>query len=177
MISALPPKAKITALVCSGRRRPKFTMPCAQSKFSAGKASWKAMITPTRKPTTPQKAVAITPARTTPSMYSFGSGELRLAHRAQHHDERRAAASITSIALTMIGQVARVIGGNRGQHRDHAQRDQFNVIPHFASLRLVLSASMAKATRPGAGSSRLSPFAGRSTIRALIHINPPCGTA
>jgi hypothetical protein len=101
MISALPPKAKITALVCSGRRRPKFRMPCDHSKFSAGKASWKAMTTPTRKPTMPQKAVAITPARTTPSMYSFagatsfGSPIPRSTHR-----KYPPAASMTTSAFT-----------------------------------------------------------------------------
>ena len=35
----LPPKAKITALVCNGRSRPKLVKGWPQSKFSAGKAS------------------------------------------------------------------------------------------------------------------------------------------
>ena len=41
-ISALPPKAKITAEVCSGRSRPKLVQ--AESRLSAGKASCQAMI-------------------------------------------------------------------------------------------------------------------------------------
>ena len=116
MISALPPKAKITALVCSGRSRPKFRMPCRNSKFSCGKASWQAMTTPTRNPTTPQNAVAITPARITPSIVFVLQVRQRRGSPALRSTQRKAmaAASITTIALTMIGQVVRVVGCDRG---------------------------------------------------------------
>ena len=88
MISALPPKAKITALVCSGRSRPKLPMPCRNSKFSHGQASWLAMITPTRNPTTPQKVVAMTPAADDPVHVFAMVRDLGFADAAQHHDER-----------------------------------------------------------------------------------------
>ncbi|MFX4220767.1 MAG: hypothetical protein ACMVO3_07100 [Thalassobaculum sp.] len=42
-ISALPPKAKITAEVCSGRTRPKLNH---GSMFRSGQASWAAATTP-----------------------------------------------------------------------------------------------------------------------------------
>ena len=61
-ISALPPKAKITADVCSGRNRPKVVY--SNPRFSTGYASCKAMKSPASRPTTPQKVVAITPQRT-----------------------------------------------------------------------------------------------------------------
>ena len=64
-IRALPPKAKITAEVWSGRSRPNDVQ--GRPKFSSGKASWKAMKVPAAKPITAQKAVAMTPARITPS--------------------------------------------------------------------------------------------------------------
>jgi hypothetical protein len=72
------------------------------------------MITPTRKPTTPQKAVAMAPARMTPSKYScctFGLGSPAAQHPqkgdacCQHHVDR----------VDLIGQVARVVGRNRGK--------------------------------------------------------------
>ena len=58
----LPTKAKITALVCSGRRRPKVV----NGKFmlKAGKNNWQAMSSPTLNPTRPQITVAIANART-----------------------------------------------------------------------------------------------------------------
>jgi hypothetical protein len=48
----LPPNAKITAEVWSGRKRPKvvYSMP----RLSSGAQSWKAMMQPTRKPAMPQ---------------------------------------------------------------------------------------------------------------------------
>ena len=63
---AEPPKAKITAFVCSGRRRPY----CSQEmpSVSAGQYSWAAMITPTSMPTTPHSTVAMANCITTLSL-------------------------------------------------------------------------------------------------------------
>ena len=59
---ALPAKAKITALVCSGRIRPKdrYSIP----KFSAGKGSCNAISSPTSMPMTPQMYIASKNMRT-----------------------------------------------------------------------------------------------------------------
>ena len=64
-ISAVPPKAKITAEVCSGRRRPKVVH--SRSRFSAGKTICSAITRPTVKPTTPQKTAITMKARVTSS--------------------------------------------------------------------------------------------------------------
>ncbi len=61
----LPTKAKMAALVCSGRRRPKlshdvFRLACQWD-------SWVAMITPRRRATAPQITVARENARQTSS--------------------------------------------------------------------------------------------------------------
>ena len=58
-MSTLPPKAKITAEVCSGLRRPKLTH--CRSRLSPGKASSSAIHRPTVKPATPQKTAAMVP--------------------------------------------------------------------------------------------------------------------
>ena len=63
---AEPPKAKITPLVCSGRRRPKLSQ--AVSKFSAGQYSCAAINAPTAMPTMPQTIEAIVNWRTTLSL-------------------------------------------------------------------------------------------------------------
>jgi hypothetical protein len=52
----LPPKAKMTALVWSGRRRPKVVH--GRLRFAGHHAIWSAMMTPTSKPTAPQRTVA-----------------------------------------------------------------------------------------------------------------------
>ena len=62
-INAVPPKAKITKLVCNGRRRPNENQ--AVSKFKAGQASCEAMITPTLIPIMPQKIVMMASCLTT----------------------------------------------------------------------------------------------------------------
>ncbi len=64
--SAEPPKAKITALVCSGRRR--LNVVYGRSKFSSGHINWAAMMTPTSMPTTPQTTVMMENWRTTTSL-------------------------------------------------------------------------------------------------------------
>jgi len=51
-ISRLPPNAKITADVCSGRSRPKLVH--GRSKLSAGQASCEAIRSPTVNPAMPQ---------------------------------------------------------------------------------------------------------------------------
>ena len=61
----LPTSAKITALVCSGRRRPKVVNDV--SKLSCGKLSCSAITSPTSRPTAPQPTLAQTKPRTTPS--------------------------------------------------------------------------------------------------------------
>ncbi len=63
---ALPPKAKITALVCSGRRR--LNVSHGTSKLRAGQSSWAAINTPTAMPTIPQMTVARANWRTTLSL-------------------------------------------------------------------------------------------------------------
>ena len=72
----LPTKAKITALVCSGRRRPKVRNETPSAlmvpkvihsrnlPFICHQESWVAMITPTSMPTMPQKMEAIMKWRT-----------------------------------------------------------------------------------------------------------------
>jgi hypothetical protein len=52
----LPPKAKITADVCSGRMRPKESQ--GRSKLRKGKASSSAAHSPTVKPAMPQITAA-----------------------------------------------------------------------------------------------------------------------
>ena len=65
----IPKMAEAMPVISNGGKR--FVVKIRQGmKFSDGQASCAAMTTPTRKPTTPQKAVAITPARTGPSRYS-----------------------------------------------------------------------------------------------------------
>ena len=56
MKKALPAKAKMTALVCSGRSRPKLSH--GMPKLRAGTASCSAMSSPTSMPTRPQTKVA-----------------------------------------------------------------------------------------------------------------------
>jgi hypothetical protein len=63
---ALPPNAKITALVCSGRRRPKLNH--GKSKASPGQINSAAMMTPTSMPTMPQITVTMANCRTTVSL-------------------------------------------------------------------------------------------------------------
>ena len=58
----LPTNAKITALVCSGRSRPKV-MNC-RFRFAAGQNSCVAASRPATMPTRPQTTVAIANART-----------------------------------------------------------------------------------------------------------------
>ena len=58
----LPTKAKITALVWSGRSRPKVVY--WRLRFSSGRNSWQAISRPARKPTNPQMTVAMANART-----------------------------------------------------------------------------------------------------------------
>ncbi len=83
----------------------------------------------------------------------------RLANAAQHHHEGDGRHQHDFDRVDQIGQIARVIGGNRGTYRDHAQRDQFNLVPHFASLRPCPSALGARATRPGTEFSTFLPSA------------------
>ncbi len=59
---ALPTNAKMTALVCSGRRRPNEVN--CRFKFRSGQKSWQAISSPALKPTRPQITVAIANART-----------------------------------------------------------------------------------------------------------------
>ncbi len=75
----LPPKAKITPEVCSGRKRPKLNH---GSMLSSGKASCNAITSPTSMPTTAQNTVAITPQRTGSSSYFDGSAGIRSTPRA-----------------------------------------------------------------------------------------------
>ena len=63
-----PPNAKITAFVCSGRRR--LYVSQGRSKLSAGNSSCEAMITPTSIPTMPHTTVINAKLRTTPSLKS-----------------------------------------------------------------------------------------------------------
>ena len=56
MKKPLPANAKITALVCSGRMRPKDRKD--KSRLKAGAASCKAAMTPTSMPTMPHTTVA-----------------------------------------------------------------------------------------------------------------------
>ncbi len=58
----LPTKAKMAALVCSGRRRPKLSH--SMPRFACQNDSWAAMITPTRNATTPHNTVTPVNART-----------------------------------------------------------------------------------------------------------------
>src|SRR5688500_11723672 len=53
---ALPPKAKITALVCRGRRRPKLI--CGRPRLNFQLANSKAAQRPANMPTAPQNEVA-----------------------------------------------------------------------------------------------------------------------
>ena len=55
MKKAFPAKAKMTAFVCSGRRRPKVS---SGGMFTDGSASWRAIRSPTSMPTSPQMNVA-----------------------------------------------------------------------------------------------------------------------
>ncbi len=64
--STLPPKAKITAEVCSGRSRPKLVH--GRSRLSCGKASCQAMTSPTTKPAMPQITAAMVATLIGPSM-------------------------------------------------------------------------------------------------------------
>ena len=82
----MPPKAKITAEVCSGRRRPKLVH--GRSKLSAGKASCQAMTSPTRKPTTPQNTAAMVATLIGPSIVRLLLGNPTGA-RITHHDDGR----------------------------------------------------------------------------------------
>ncbi|KMQ53094.1 hypothetical protein ACS96_31535 [Pseudomonas aeruginosa] len=61
--SAQPPKAKITRLVCSGRRRPKLVQ--GRSKFIWGQTSCEAISTPNPMPITPHTTVMMANWRTT----------------------------------------------------------------------------------------------------------------
>ena len=63
----LPPKAKITALVWSGRNLPKLVQ--GKPRFSSGIYNCAAMITPTSMPTTPQMTAMMENCRTTVSLY------------------------------------------------------------------------------------------------------------
>jgi len=63
----LPVKAKITALVWSGRRRPKEIH--GSSKLKTGAASSRAIMIPTSVPTTPQMNVISVNLRTMASSY------------------------------------------------------------------------------------------------------------
>jgi len=65
----LPTNAKMTEFVCSGRSREKvrYGMP----KFNCHQASWLAMMTPTRRPTAPNKTDAKMKLRTIASSYSM----------------------------------------------------------------------------------------------------------
>ena len=63
---ALPANAKMTAFVCSGRRRPNVRN---GGTFSAGTASCRAMSSPTSMPTRPQTKVATRNFRTIASSY------------------------------------------------------------------------------------------------------------
>src|SRR5688572_2942496 len=58
----LPTKAKMTALVCSGRNRPKVVY--WRLRFRSGQNSWQAMSRPAANPTSPQITVAMAKART-----------------------------------------------------------------------------------------------------------------
>ena len=58
----LPTKAKITALVWTGRSRPKVTN--CKFRFAAGKKSCTAHSNPAVMPTMPQTTVAMAKART-----------------------------------------------------------------------------------------------------------------
>ena len=58
----LPTKAKMTALVCSGRIRPKVVK--GVFRFSSGQKNWQAASSPASVPTRPQMAVAMANART-----------------------------------------------------------------------------------------------------------------
>ena len=59
-MSALPPKPKITPLVCTGRKRPKLAQ--ALSNVRSGNASSAATQTPTNIATTAQAMLAMMPA-------------------------------------------------------------------------------------------------------------------
>ena len=58
-----PPKAKMTAFVCSGRRRPKVVQ--GSPRLAGHHASCRAMITPTSMPTIPHTTVMMVNWRTT----------------------------------------------------------------------------------------------------------------
>jgi hypothetical protein len=65
----LPTKAKMTAFVCSGRRRPKLSH--CWPKLTCQKLSWVAMSTPTSMPTAPQMTEASRNCRTILSLNSM----------------------------------------------------------------------------------------------------------
>ncbi len=65
----LPTKAKMTALVCSGRSRPKLSQDWP--KLACQKLSCSAISTPTSMPTTPQMRDASMNWRTTLSLNSM----------------------------------------------------------------------------------------------------------
>ena len=58
---ALPAKAKMTALVWSGRNRPKLRY---SPRLASGNGSWSAISAPTSIPTNPHTDVATTNQRT-----------------------------------------------------------------------------------------------------------------
>jgi len=66
----LPQKAKITALVCSGRSRPKVS--CAIPMLAGHHASSRAINTPTSMPTSAHVTVAMKNSLTMASSYVVG---------------------------------------------------------------------------------------------------------
>ena len=89
------------------------------------------MYTPARKPTTPQKAVAIAAALTGPSMYSFtGTGTLASPILRSNHHERDGRGAHDQQGMDEIGRVPRVVGRDRGTDRDETEDQELHIIKH-----------------------------------------------
>ncbi len=83
---------------------------------------------------------------------------LWIARRPQHPKKSDARCKHHRKRIDLIGQVTGVIGRNRGQDRDEAKPCQFQVVPHFASLRPV---------RPTGPICRLGAKPDSPTVRLL----------
>ena len=100
MKNALPAKAKMTALVCSGRRRPKDNH--SVLKLKMGLASCSAISSPASMPTTPQMSVANRNLRTMSSSYE---------NRSSVAADARGGAAAAALGAGVIASLGRYVEG------------------------------------------------------------------
>ncbi len=102
-----------------------------------------------------------------------------LVHLPEHPQKRHCGCQHDSQRVDHVGQITRVIGCDRGQHRDSTKRDQLDVIPHslrpfaFPGRRLMPAAVFLTVVLLGWGRARCLDLCQVPGLAGLMRIKAP----